>query len=151
MTATVLHETQLNGNGWGSSSSRESWQSHTIPSSCWTQSGTPEIVFLRLTFLGRRTRVSVFIRERRMLACLSNVSPGDQLTRADRQKGQLVTYMHHTCSAHTRTVSVQLSCRATHILHKQMMWKPKTKLHTYLHSIMFKCVGVKNATMFKIG
>lgn len=138
MTTTILHET-LNGNRWGRSSSKGSWQSHTIPSSCWTLSGTPEIVFLRLTFLGRRTSVSVFIRERRILACLSNVSPGDQLTRADRQKGQLVTYMHHTCRAHTHTpIPVKLSCKATHILHKQVKLRWKTKIHIYLRS----CLGV---------
>lgn len=120
-----LHS-HLNGNRRGRSSSTDSWQSHTIPSSCWTLSGTPEIVFLRLTFLGRRTRVSVFIRERRMLACLSNVSPGDQLTWADRQKGQLVTYMHHTCRAHTHMHTVSLNFHAEpHTFRiSKIMWKP---------------------------
>lgn len=56
--------------------------------------------------------MSVFIRERRMLACLSNVSPGDQLTRTDRQKGQLVTYMHHTCRAHTHTDTIPVNFHA---------------------------------------
>lgn len=39
-------------------------------------SGSPDIVFLRLTFLGRRDTVSVLMRERRMLACRSNTAPG---------------------------------------------------------------------------
>lgn len=38
-------------------------------------SGSPDIVFLRLTFLGLRDTVSVLMRERRMLACRSNTSP----------------------------------------------------------------------------
>lgn len=39
-------------------------------------SGSPDIVFLRLTFLGRRDTVSVLMRERRTLACRSNTAPG---------------------------------------------------------------------------
>lgn len=78
----------------GRSSNGRSWQSHTIPSSCWTLSGKPDIVFLRLTFLGRRARVSVFIRERRMLAWRSNVCPGDQVRRAGVESRQAVNDEH---------------------------------------------------------
>lgn len=48
----------------------------SIPSSRLKLSGSPDIVFLRLTFLGRRDTVSVLMRERRMLACRSNTAPG---------------------------------------------------------------------------
>lgn len=41
-------------------------------------SGSPDIVFLRLTFLGRRDTVSLLMRERRMLACRSNTAPGSR-------------------------------------------------------------------------
>lgn len=50
----------------------------SIPSSRLMLSGSPDIVFLRLTFLGRRDTVSVLMRERRMLACRSNTAPGSQ-------------------------------------------------------------------------
>lgn len=49
-----------------------------IPSSWLMLSGSPDIVFLRLTFLGRRDTVSVLMRERRMLACRSNTAPGSR-------------------------------------------------------------------------
>ena len=50
----------------------------SIPSSQLMLSGSPDIVFLRLTFLGRRDTVSVLMRERRMLACRSNTAPGSR-------------------------------------------------------------------------
>lgn len=78
----------------GRSSNGGSLQSQTIPSSCWTLSGKPDIVFLRLTFLGRRARVSVFIRERRTLAWRSNVCPGDQVRRAGVESRQAVSDEH---------------------------------------------------------
>lgn len=78
----------------GRSSNGGSWQSRIIPSCCWTLSGKPDIVFLRLTFVGRRASVSVFIRERRTLAWRSNVSPGDQVRRAVVESRQAVSDEH---------------------------------------------------------
>lgn len=118
--STTWSLSHLHGHGWG----RSSWQSHTIPSSSWMLSGIPDIVFLRLTFLGRRVRVSVFIRERRTLACLSNVSPGDQLTRTDKQKGQLVTYMQ---SEHTHVYCASTTSMHSHT-HSEQANNGKTSL-----------------------
>ena len=53
-------------------------------------SGRPDIVFLRLTFLGRRDTVSMLMSERRMLACRSNPAPGGREgeSKAGRQTGK---------------------------------------------------------------
>ena len=52
----------------GGESRAEPERGRTVPSSCWMLSGSPEIVFLRLTFLGRRATVSQLARARRTLA-----------------------------------------------------------------------------------
>lgn len=112
----------------GRSNSRDSCHSHTIPSSSWMLSGTPDIVFLRLTFFGRRVRVSEFIRERRTLACLSNVSPGDQLTSTDKQKGQLVTYMQ---SVHTHTRCHYIFHAEPHTFRTSKQWKNRRNISDF--------------------
>ena len=74
----------------------------SIPRSRVKLSGSPDIVFLRLTFLGRDT-VSVLMRDLRTLACRSNTSP------SGREGG---THTHTHTHTHSSLLVNKTTCRS---------------------------------------
>lgn len=107
---------------------------HTIPSWCWRLSGSPDIVFLLLTFLGLRATVSEFSIERRTLAWRSNVSPGHQWARAGRQADtrgrRLVTCQPCTLHAPHTISAAQRRHEQSHTDSKDTLVRVKSTTHT---------------------